>query len=85
MRRRNSPPCFDCDGDYCTMNCEPVRVDYTPIGPQHVLPGAERAPDRVVAERRWSAPSRSSKPQREAGPLFAADTQIDLIDYLGRK
>ena len=57
-------------------------IDQTPIGPQHVIPGAERVTDRVVAERRWSAPNRESKPQREAGPLFAGETQIDLIDYL---
>jgi hypothetical protein len=54
-------------------------------GPQHVLPGAERASDRVAAERRWSAPARAVRPQREAGPLFAADQQTDLIDYLRGK
>jgi len=60
-------------------------IDHTPIGPQHVLPGAERISDRVIAERRWSAPARASRPQREAGPLFATDQQIDLIDYLRGK
>ncbi len=35
--------------------------------PQHVLEGCGRVPDKTLAERRWSAPKRSMKPQREAG------------------
>ena len=57
-------------------------IEQTPIGPQYVLEGAERIPDRALAERRWSAPKRATKLQRQAGPLFAGDTQLDLIDAI---
>jgi hypothetical protein len=60
-------------------------IDLTPIGPQHVLEGCTRVPDKTLAERRWNAPKRSTKPQREAGPLFSDSMdQIDFIDQLRR-
>lgn len=59
-------------------------IEPTPAGPQCVLPGAEKATDAVMAQRGANAPMRASKPQREAGPLFAGDTQLDLIDAIRR-
>ena len=30
LRRPGSPPCGDCDGDYCTMTCSPQPTAWTP-------------------------------------------------------
>jgi hypothetical protein len=60
-------------------------IDLTPAGPQHVLDGCQRVPDKTMAERRWNAPKRSTKPEREAGPLFSDDAaQLDIIDAIMR-
>ena len=57
-------------------------IEQTAIGPQYVLPGAEKATHAAMAQRGSDAPLRARKPQREAGPLFAGDTQLDLIDAI---
>jgi hypothetical protein len=59
-------------------------IDATHAGPQYVLPGAEKATHATMARMGSDAPLRSKAPQRHAGPLFAGDTQLDLIDAISR-
>ena len=58
-------------------------IDQTPIGPQYVIPGAERIGEGAEAQRKADAPMRARKPQKPAGGLFADDAkQVDLMDLL---
>lgn len=60
-------------------------VDQTPIGPQYVLPGAERAGSAELAKRKAAAPMRPSVPQKpcDHGLFDDTQTQIDLEEMLG--
>jgi hypothetical protein len=49
--------------------------------PQMVIPGAERAAPKTMAERQAAAPLRSAKPQKSADfGLFGDTSQLDLVD-----
>lgn len=59
------------------------RLDRTPIGDQHVIPGAEKATDATMAQRRANAPLRPTRIQLPIGGLFGdTHTQTDLIDAI---
>lgn len=60
--------------------------DLTPAGQQTVLPGAEKATQATMAQRRADAPLKPKAIQRpcDAG-LFSDDAkQIDLVDFISR-
>ncbi len=58
-------------------------IEQTPIGPQYVLPGAERASDATMAQRKADAPMRPKVPQKPVAGLFGDDArQLDLIDTI---
>ena len=60
-------------------------IDHTPIGDQHVIPGAERVGDATLSQRKADAPLRPTRVQMPIGGLFGdTHTQIDLIDMLRR-
>jgi hypothetical protein len=60
-----------------------MAIDQTPIGPQYVIPGAERVGDGAQAQRKANAPMRAKAPQKPAGGLFGdAAKQVDLLDLL---
>lgn len=58
-------------------------IDRTPAGDQHVLPGAEKAADAVMAQRLADAPLRPKRAQQLAtslGGLFGdAASQQELF------
>lgn len=60
----------------------PPVIDLTPAGPQHVLPGAERALQATMAQRGADAPLRPRKPQKPAAGLFEGNSQLDIIDAI---
>jgi len=61
-------------------------IDRTPVGPQHVLPGAEKASDAIIARRAAAKPLRSHVPQQPCDiGLFSDDaSQSDLFDLIRR-
>jgi hypothetical protein len=60
-----------------------MEIDHTPAGPQHVLPGAEKARDAVLAQRRADAPLAPKVPQKPAAGMFGdGHRQTDLVDWL---
>jgi hypothetical protein len=63
----------------------PATVEQTPAGEQAVIPGAEKIPDRQLAERKMEGGLKASKPQKapgEDGGLFdtGARQQTDIFD-----
>ncbi len=63
-----------------------MATDRTPAGPQHVLPGAEKASDTAMVRRAAVKPLRASVPQRPcAVGLFSDETlQTDLMSLIRR-
>jgi hypothetical protein len=63
-----------------------MAIDRTPAGPQHVLPGAEKASDAAMARHAATKPLRARKPQEPCDRgLFSGDAaQADLLDLIGR-
>jgi hypothetical protein len=63
-----------------------TTIDKTPTGPQHVLPGAEKASDATVALFAAAKPLRPRIPQAPCDiGLFSEDaTQTDLLHLIGR-
>ncbi len=58
-------------------------IEHTLIGPQYVLPGAERASDATMAQGKADAPMRPKVPQKPVAGLFGDDArQLDLIDTI---
>lgn len=62
-------------------------IDETAIGPQFVLPGAERLTQTELAKRQSAAPLRPDKAQKPCNiGLFGDDAaQTDLIDYCNKQ
>lgn len=60
-----------------------MTIDNTPLGPQHVLPGAERD-SAGLARKLASEPLKPSKPQLPCDVgLFGDDhLQLDLVEML---
>lgn len=58
-----------------------AALDNTPAGPQTVLPGAEKASDATMAQRRADAPLKPKKAQRpcDAGLFSDEKNQISLF------
>ena len=63
-----------------------TTIDSTPAGPQHVLPGAERASDATVARLNAAKPLRPRVPQEPCDVgMFSDDAaQADLLHLIGR-
>jgi hypothetical protein len=63
-----------------------TAIDRTRAGPQHVLPGAEKASDATMARRAAAKPLRASAPQQPCDiGLFSNDAaQSDLLHLIGR-
>jgi hypothetical protein len=61
-----------------------MPTDRTPVGDQHVLPGAERASGGALAKRKAAMPLRATSPQQPCDVgLFSDDAaQTDLVDLL---
>ena len=62
-------------------------IDGTPTGPQHVLPGAEKASDATIARLAAAKPLRPRIPQQPCDHgLFSDDAaQADLLHLIGRE
>jgi hypothetical protein len=62
-----------------------TAIDSTPTGPQHVLPGAEKASDATMARRAAARPLRPRVPQHPCDiGLFSDDAaQVDLLHLIG--
>jgi hypothetical protein len=45
-------------------------IEQTPIGPQYVIPGAEKATSATMAQRRANEPLRAKVAQKPIGGLF---------------
>jgi hypothetical protein len=63
-----------------------TAIDRTPVGPQHVLPGAEKASDATIARHAAAKPLRSRVPQQPCDiGLFSDDaSQSDLLHLTRR-
>jgi hypothetical protein len=63
-----------------------MAIETTPAGPQHVLPGAEKASDATMARRGAEKLLRARVPQRPCDHgLFSDDAvQSDLLHLIGR-
>ena len=63
-----------------------MAIDRTPAGPQHVLPGAEKASDAATVRRAASKPLQARVPQQPCDiGLFSDDAaQTDLLDVIER-
>ncbi len=72
----------DQDGAQAAL-VDPPAVDLTDQGPQPAIPGAEKIPDRELAERRMEGRQTAAAPQKDADEgLFdlGARAQTDLLD-----
>jgi hypothetical protein len=63
-----------------------TAIDRTPTGPQHVLPGAEKASDATIARLAAAKPLRSCVPQQPCDiGLFSDDAaQADLLHLIAQ-
>ncbi len=56
-------------------------IEQTPIGPQYVIPGAEKATSASMAQRRADEPLRAKVAQKPIGGLFGDEhKQLSLWD-----
>lgn len=63
-----------------------TAIEHTFAGPQHMLPGTEKASDATMAQRSSAKPLRPRVPQVPCNiGLFSDDAaQADLLDLMGR-
>jgi hypothetical protein len=63
-----------------------MAIDRTPAGPQHVLPGAEKASDAAMVRRAASKPLQACIPQQmcDIGLFSDGASQTDLLDLIER-
>jgi hypothetical protein len=64
-----------------------TAIDRTPADPQHVLPGADKASDAIMARRAAEKPLQARVPQQPCDiGLFSNDAaQADLLHLIGRE
>ena len=68
--------------DNASKETAAVTIEQTAIGPQFVIPGAERASESAIAQRRAAMPLKASKPQKalDFGLFGDESAQLDLVD-----